>query len=382
MDYAAGPVREGLSRRGVLALPLLAACNRFRRANEVVFGEVAARTGERALWGEDLHRGIELAVAQHNARGGLNGRPVRLAVADDESHEERAGNLATRLIDRESAIVIFGELSSAASEKAALAAQRRGAVFVAPAAAGRDVTRVGDMVFRTSLLDVEHASALARFARQSLQRRRAAIVYRRSSLLNVGMADAFAQAFRAGGGEVVLRDSYDGDADLVRLVGRVRASGADAVYAPADATDAGRMAVAMRQGRVGAQILGSDGWSSNEVRRFAQEAAVGAVFTDAFTYASPRAEVETFVTAFRERHRAQPGTFAALGYDAARWVLQTAQRVRQLDAHALRESLLGSRLEDAVANAFSVDPRRTLTRATCVLRYTRDGVELAGTMNP
>ncbi len=366
----------------MLALSLAAGCSRFRRVNEVVFGEVAARTGERALWGEDLHRGIELAVAQHNARGGLNGRPVRLAVADDESREERAGSLATRLIDRESAMVVFGELSSHASEKAALAAQRRGAVFVSPAATGRDVTRVGDMAFRTSLLDAEQASALARFARQSLQRRRAAIAYRRSSLLNVGMADEFARAFRAGGGELVLRDSYGDDADLVRLVGRVRASGADAVYAPADPSDAGRMAVALRQGRVGAQVLGSDGWSSAEVRRFAQDAAVGVVFTDAFTYASPRPEVETFVTAFRERHRAQPGTFAALGYDAARWVLVNAQRVRQLEATALRDALLGSRLDDAVANPFSVDARRSLTRAACVLRYTRDGVELAGTMTP
>lgn len=373
---------DGLSRRGLLALPLAAACNRFRRVNEVVFGEVAARTGERALWGEDLHRGIELAIAQHNARGGLNGRAVRLAVADDESRDERAGNLATRLIDRESAVVVFGELSSTASERAALAAQRRGAVFVAPASARRDVTRAGEMVFRTSLLDAEMASGLARFSRQTLQRRRVAIVYRRSSLLNVGMADEFARAFRAGGGEVVLRDSYDGDADLVRLVGRVRASGADAVYAPADAADAGRMAVAMRQGRVSAQILGSDGWSSGEVRRFAGESAVGAVFTDAFTYASPRPEVETFVTAFRERHHAQPGTFAALGYDAARWVLVAAQRLRQLDASALREALLGARLDDAVANAFSVDARRSLTRAACVLRYTRDGVELVGTAMP
>lgn len=376
------PVFQGLSRRGLLALPLVAACHRFRRVNEVVFGEVAARTGERALWGEDLHRGLELAIAQHNARGGLNGRAVRLAVADDESRDERAGNLVTRLVDRESAIVIFGELSSTASERAALAAQRRGAVFVSPAATRRDVTRAGEMVFRTALLDAEMASALARFSRQTLQRRRAAIVYRRSSLLNVGMADEFARAFRAGGGEVVLRDSYDIDADLVRLVGRVRASGADAVYAPADAADAGRMAVAMRQGRVNAQLLGSDGWSSGEVRRFAQEAAVGVIFTDAFTYASPRPEVETFVTAFRERHRAQPGTFAALGYDAARWVLQAAQRVRQLDANTLREALVGTRLDDAVANPFSVDARRSLTRAACVLRYTRDGVELVGTMNP
>ena len=279
-------------------------------------------------------------------------------------------------------MVIFGELSSTASERAALATERRGAVFVAPASTRRDVTRAGERVFRTALLDAEMASALARFSRQTLQKRRAAIVYRRSSLLNVGMADEFVRAFRAGGGEVVLRDSYDDDADLVRLVGRVRASGADAVYAPADAADAGRMAVAMRQGRVAAQILGSDGWSSGEVRRFAQDAAVGAVFTDAFTYASPRPEVETFVTAFRERHRAQPGTFAALGYDAARWVLQAAQRVRQLDASTLREALLGTRLDDAVANPFSVDTRRALTRSASVLRYTRDGVELVGTMMP
>ncbi len=80
-------MRVSLPRRALLSLPVVAACNRFRRVNEVVFGEVAARTGERALWGEDLHRGLELAIAQHNARGGLNGRAVRLAVADDESRD-------------------------------------------------------------------------------------------------------------------------------------------------------------------------------------------------------------------------------------------------------------------------------------------------------
>jgi branched-chain amino acid transport system substrate-binding protein len=142
------------------------------------------------------------------------------------------------------------------------------------------------------------------------------------------------------------------------------------------------MAVAMRQGRVGAQILGSDGWSSNEVRRFAQEAAVGAVFTDAFTYASPRAEVETFVTAFRERHRAQPGTFAALGYDAARWVLRAALRPAQLDAVSLRDALLSQRLDDAVCAPLSVGARRELRRAVHVLRHERDGVVLAATELP
>ncbi len=355
---------------------------RWRRGNEVVLAEVAARTGDRALWGEDLHRGIELAVDQQNAHGGINGRHVRLAAADDESHEERAGSLAARLCERESPVVVFGEPSSAACERAAAAAGRRGVPFVSPASAAHDVTRAGEGVFRIALTDAEQAQALARHARQNLQRRRAAIVYRRSSLLHVALADAFARAFSAAGGETILRDSYTDDTELVRLVGRVRASGADVVYAPASAADAGRIAVALRQGRVTAQILGSDGWSSEEVRRFAQDAAVGALFTDAFSANVPRPEVDAFVSAFRARYNAVPGTFAALGYDAARWIFRVAARAPQLDARSLRELLPGTRLDDGVAGPFAVDARRALARSVYILRVERDGVGVAGTMSP
>ena len=91
-------VTRGPTRRDLLRATLAfgaAGCNRFRRANDVVVGEVAARTGARALWGEDLHRGLELAVAQQNARGGLNGRTIRLVVADDESRAEICSVLET-----------------------------------------------------------------------------------------------------------------------------------------------------------------------------------------------------------------------------------------------------------------------------------------------
>ena len=56
-----------------------------RHPDEVVLGAIVARTGDRALWGEDLYRGIELAVEQLNLRGGLLGRHVRLIALDDSS---------------------------------------------------------------------------------------------------------------------------------------------------------------------------------------------------------------------------------------------------------------------------------------------------------
>ena len=374
-----------MNRRRFLAAVSLAAASggcRWRRGNEVTLGAVVPRTGDRALWGADLLRGYELAVEQQNLRGGLNGRRLRLVALDDESREEHVTTLTTRLIEREGATAVLGELSSVANERGAAAAQRRGVVFVATASTARDVSRSGDFVFRTVLTDGEQAQAMARYARQSMQRRKGAIVYRRSSLLHVGMADAFASGFRGNGGEMVLRESYQDDADLVRLLGRVRSSGADVVYAPATSEDAGRIAVALRQSRVTAQIMGADGWASPEARRFARDAMVGVLFADLFSPASPRPEVEAFVAAFEARHRARPGAFAAVGYDAARWVIAAALRVPQLDPHTLRDALLGSRLDDAVAGPFSVDARRALTRAVCVQRHEAQGVALAAMMTP
>ena len=374
-----------VNRRSFLAAASLAAVSggcHWRRGNEVAFGAVVPRTGDRAHWGEDLLRGYELAVEQQNLRGGLNGRRLRLVALDDQSREEHVTTLTTRLIEREGAPVVFGELSSLVNERAAAAAQRRGAVFIATASTARDVSRAGDFVFRTVLTDGEQAMAMARYARQSMQRRKGAIVYRRSSLLHVGMADAFASGFRANGGEMVLRESYQDDADLVRLVARVRSSGADLVYAPATSEDAGRIAIALKQGRVSAQIMGADGWASVEARQFSRDAMLGVLFPDLFSPASPRPEVEAFIAAFEARHRAHPGAFAAVGYDAVRWVIATALRVPQLDAHTLRDALLGSRLDDAVAGPFSVDPRRVLTRAICVQRYEAQGVSLAAMMTP
>ena len=375
-----------MNRRRFLSTAALGAATavgcRWRRGNEITLGAVVPRTGDRAPWGDDLRRGYELAVEQQNLRGGIHGRRLRLVTLDTESREEHVSAVTTRLIEREGAIAIFGELSSVANERGAAAAQRRSVVFVATASTARDVSRAGDFVFRTVLTDGEQAQAMARYARQSMQRRKAAIVYRRSSLLHVGMADAYATAFRANGGETVLRDAYQDDADLVRLVGRVRASGADLVYAPATSEDAGHIAVALKQGRVTAQIMGADGWASEETRRFARDALVGVHFSELFSAVAPRSEVESFVAAFEARHRAHPGAFAAVGDDAVRWVVTAALRVPQLDAHTLRDALLGSRLNDAVAGAFSVDARRSLTRAICVQRYEAQGVALAAMMTP
>jgi branched-chain amino acid transport system substrate-binding protein len=367
----------------VIALALVVPGCKGHGSNDIVLGALTARTGERAPWGEDLFRGIELAVEQINLRGGVLGRRVRIASVDDGSHDEQVAGMVTRLIDREGAVAVFGEISTAACERAAHIAQRRSVPFIAAGNTSRDLSRIGDFVFRTALTDGEQATALAHYARTTLQKRRAAVVYRRNSGVNLGIADAFTQSFRAAGGEVILRDTIEGeDTELVALAGRVRTANVDVVFIPANAVDAARISLALRHGRVTAQIIGTDSWNSPDLRRYEPEAITGVLVTDAYAPMVARPDIEAFQQAFRERYHAAPGTFAALGFDAVRWTLSAAARVPVLDARGLRDALAGSRLDEGVLGPMEVDARRALTRTTNILRVEPEGFSFVASVPP
>jgi branched-chain amino acid transport system substrate-binding protein len=385
VPFTARSVRRLTRALAVLACALVLAfpACKGHGSNDIVLGALTARTGERAPWGEDLFRGIELAVEQINLRGGVLGRRVRIASVDDGSHDEQVAGMVTRLIDREGAVAVFGEVSTAACERAAHVAQRRSVPFIAAGNTSRDLSRIGDFVFRTALTDAEQATALAHYTRTTLQKRRAAVIYRRSSWLNLGIADAFTQSFRAAGGEVVLRDTIEGeDTELVALAGRIRAANVDLVFIPANAVDAARISLALRHGRVTAQIVGTDSWNSPELRRYEPEAITGVLVTDAYAPMVTRPDVEAFQQAFRERYHAAAGTFAALGFDAVRWVLSAAARVPVLDPRGLRDALVGSRLDEGVLGPMEVDAHRALTRTTNILRVEPEGFSFVATASP
>ena len=354
------------------AAAALSACGN-RARGKVTFAILAAKTGPRSLWGNDALRGFELAIERANLRGGLLGRTVRAVVVDTESRDEQNSTLAVRLCDREEPLALFGEIGTSACERAANAIAEKSVSFVSFASTARDLSRANEFAFRVAPTDTEHALALAKYTRTTLQKRRAAVIYRRNSLLQLQLADAFAEALRRTGGEVIFRETFsDVDTDVVALANLLRGSNPEVVFVPASATDAARVALALRNARVTAQLLGTDGWRSDSVFSVGAESVNGAIVTDAFAPTAPRVATEAFVQGFRDRYRAEPGTFAALAYDAARWVLSAATRVPSLDARVLRSALLGSQFDDGAAGVFSVSDQRILRRPIHLHKIERD----------
>ncbi|MEO0015159.1 MAG: hypothetical protein RLZZ535_3548 [Cyanobacteriota bacterium] len=81
----------------------------------VKIGLVAALTGESALSGEAISRGLQVAIDEVNIAGVLGGRPLELVSRDDESDPAKGVATARELIEQEDVAVVFGGLDSPVS---------------------------------------------------------------------------------------------------------------------------------------------------------------------------------------------------------------------------------------------------------------------------
>ena len=119
-----------LPRRPLLALPaLLAAAPARAQGAEPRLGALFPFSGPLAPLGDEGFRGLEMAVEERNAQGGLFGRPIRLAKGD-ATDPAQASAEARRLIGVEKVGALFGTYSSALALPASQVAELQGLCYL------------------------------------------------------------------------------------------------------------------------------------------------------------------------------------------------------------------------------------------------------------
>lgn len=127
-------------------------------ANEIRLGAIFPLSGELALLGDESFRGLELAVDERNAAGGLLGRPVRLVKADAPDPEQAIAELR-RLLAAEQVAAAFGTYASHLSFAATQVAELEGLPFFELGAIADPITERG---FRNLFRLCPRASDFAR----------------------------------------------------------------------------------------------------------------------------------------------------------------------------------------------------------------------------
>jgi branched-chain amino acid transport system substrate-binding protein len=320
----------------LVGFPLLGgACRGGRAGPEPVV--IGAAGPWKEGYGEMARHGVELAVAEINAAGGVDGRPLSPALRDDGGDGATAARIAGEFVANPDLVAVVGHVNSGAMMAAARV--YNGALpAVATTASSPDLSGISPWTFRVISSDSVNGIDLARFARTLGSR--AAILYENDAY-GRGLAEAFQRHF---GGEIVSIDPIaSGDGDFEPFISFYQRRRPDVVFvAGTDASGFAILREAKRQG-LRAAFLGGDGWSALTTDTTLSEGAFAGV---PFTPADPRPEVQAFVAAFRKRYGVEPDGNAALSYDATRLVALAITEAGP-DRAAVREWLAGLRARGA-----------------------------------
>lgn len=193
---------------------------------EIRVGAPMALSGSIASQAQDMRAGAELAMAQVNQQGGVLGTPYRLDFADTACDPDKGVDVARQLIQA-GAVALVGPVCSGVTLRVARSVTiPAGVALLSVASASSLITQLDDqdLVFRTAPSDALKGSALARVAHEMGVR--SVAVSHASDAYNTGVAQMFAEAFKALGGRVTVNQSHEPRQADYQREARAVASGA------------------------------------------------------------------------------------------------------------------------------------------------------------
>lgn len=365
------------------AAALFACAGDQAESDEILIGEYGSLTGTTATFGISTKNGIDMAVEEVNAAGGLLGKRVRVIVEDDQGRPEEAQTVVTKLITRDRVVAVLGEVASSRTLAAAPVAQANGIPMISPSSTNPEVTLVGDYIFRVCFIDPFQGLVMAKFAVNTLRLNRVAILRDIKNDYSVGLADVFAENFTQMGGQIVADESYsEGDTDFSAQLTALRATNPQAIFVPGYYTEVGLIARQAKSLGLNVPLLGGDGWDSPSLIEIGGEALEGSYFSNHYSVEDPSPSIQKFVTDYRAKHGETPDALAGLGYDAAMLLFDAIRRANSTEPRAIRDALAATQNFAGMTGTITLDENRNAIKPAVVLQIEDGKLNYVETINP
>lgn len=349
----------------------------------ILIGEVGSLTGAQATFGISTQNGIQLAIDEVNAAGGIKGKKVAVRVYDDQGKPEEAASAVTRLIAQDKVKVILGEVASTNSLAMAPKAQQAGVPMITPSSTNPKVTEVGDYIFRVCFIDPFQGSVMAKFAHENVKATKVAILRDQKSDYSIGLAEVFRKTFTELGGKIVAEEAYSqGDTDFRAQLTVIRAQKPEAVWIPGYYTDVGLIARQARELGIKATLLGGDGWESDRLFELGGSAIEGSYYSNHYSVEDPAPHVKSFLERYKAKYNVLPDSLAALGYDSAMVAMDAMKRAPTLDGAAIRDAIAATKDFQGIAGKITLDDKRNAVKPAVVLQVSQGKLKYVATVNP
>lgn len=352
-------------------------------------GSILSVTGPAAFLGEDMKAGMELAIEEINAKGGVGGRKIEWVFYDAESQTAKGINATKRLLtqDRVDMIVGGGNMSGMALAMVPMA-EKAGIPFISTEGSMQIVTPVEERkwIFKSTVDDDQVMERLADyFAKKKIGK--VAFLADASGFGQSAVAQM--QKTAASRGLDVIYESFNpSDTDLTPQLTRIKDSGAGAIICWT-VTPAGVVFIKQAQqlGLDKLTLIHSYGFVDQRYMELAGDAAKNLLLVsvkfpvgkDLPDSDPSKARILAVTKAFEQKFGRKPNQFVAQTYDAIYLAAQALEKGGQ-DKEKVRTALTAISGYDGVGGVFRFSPTRHsgLSKTDLVLvRYENGEFRLA-----
>ena len=321
---------------------------------ETIIATAGPITGPYAIFGEQMKRGAEKAVADLNAKGGVLGEMLVLEVGDDACDPKQAVAVANSMVNK-GVVFMAGHFCSGSSIPASEVYNEEGILQISPASTNPTLTDRGfDNVYRVCGRDDQQGSIAGNFLADTFKGKRIAVVHDKQAY-SKGLADATKDQLNARGVTEALYDTVNaGEKDYSAFVTKLKQDKIDVLYYGGYHTEAGLIVRQMREQGMSTMLISGDALVTDEYWAITGDAGEGTLMTfgpDPRKSASAKAVVEAF-----RKDGYEPEGYTLYTYAAVQVWAQAAAKAGSLDLDKM-EAALNSGSFDTVLGSISFDEK-------------------------
>jgi branched-chain amino acid transport system substrate-binding protein len=328
------------------AIKLVAACAAFTLAggsfaqDTIKIANIVELSGAGATSGTNFKNGIELAVKEINAAGGILGKKIETTTNDTQSNPGVAKGLTQKAIDQE-VFAIFGPVFSG-SIMVSMAESRRAEFPNWTGGEAAAVTTQGNpYIFRTSFTQATAMPKVARYITDQAKVKNLAIIYVNNDFGKGGL-DMIKKALAGSSTAVAAEISTDqSQVDFSPAVLKAKQSNADAVFVYVNEEESARALKELRKQGWTKPIIGETTLTGQKVIELAGEAANGAVAHVGLTVDAPLPEMLKFKAKFYQDYKYITDHNGVKGYTGVYAMKAAIEKVGKLDRKAVAQAMKG-----------------------------------------
>jgi branched-chain amino acid transport system substrate-binding protein len=349
----------------------------------IKIANIVELSGGGATAGTNFKNGVELAVKEINAAGGILGKKIETVTSDTQSNPGVAKGLTQKAVD-DDVFAIFGPVFSG-SIMVSMAESRRAEVPNWTGGEAASITQQGNpYVFRTSFTQATAMPKVARYI--NTKSKNIAVLYVNNDFGKGGL-DMIKKALANSPTKIAAEVSTEpGQVDWSAAVLRAKNSGADAVFVYTNEEESARALRELRKQGWDKPIIGETTLTGQKVIELAGDAANGAVAHVGLTVDAPIPEMLKFKAKFYQDYKYVSDHNGIKGYTGVYSLKAAIEKVGKLDRKAVAQAMKGLTISakkyPGVIMDVSFDQNGDLDRESFMVEVKGGKQEVVATLPP